>query len=141
MLEQFTAARRRARGDDAESKTHALTTCRRILESVADLVYPPQPESLLDSSGKARDVGQEKYVNRLWMFVAESTAGSTQSRLLLATLQDFGSRVDTVYSLTNKGVHADVTQAEVDTCVMQTYLLAGEILRMIEDSPKGDPAG
>ena len=90
--------------------------------------------------GKTRDVGPENYINRLWMFVAESTFGSTQSKLVLATLQDFGSRIDTVYSLTNKGVHADVAQAEVDRRVMQTYPLAGEILRIFEDSDKGDPA-
>jgi hypothetical protein len=60
--------------------------------------------------------------------VVDSMSGSTHSRLLLATLKDFGSRIDTVYSLTNMGVHDDVAQAEVDTCVMQTYLLAGEIL-------------
>jgi hypothetical protein len=140
VLEQFTAAYRRAREDDAESKTHALTTCRRILESVADVVYPARAEPVVDSSGKTRDVGPEKYVNRLWMFVAESTTGSTQSKLLLAMLQDFGSRIDTVYSMTSKGVHANVTQAEVDTCVMQTYLLADEILRIFEDTSKGDSA-
>jgi hypothetical protein len=38
-------------------------------------------------------------------------------------------------------VHDDVAQTEVDTCVMQTYLLAGEILRILEDSPESDPAG
>jgi hypothetical protein len=140
VIDQFTAAYRRAREDDAESKTHALTTCRRILESVADVVYPARAEPVGDSSGKTRDVGPDKYVNRLWMFVAESTSGSTQSKLLLATLQDFGARIDTVYSMANKGVHADVTQAEVDTCVMQTYLLAGEILRIFEDTSQGDPA-
>ena len=126
VLEQFTAAYRRAREDDAESKTHALTTCRRILESVADVVYPPRAEPVVDSSGKARKVGSENYINRLWMFVDASTSGSTHSKLLLVTLQDFGPRIDTVYALTNKGVHDDVAQAEVDTCVMQTYLLAGE---------------
>jgi len=139
VLEQFTAAYRRAREDDAESKTHALTTCRRILESVADVVYPPRPEPVVDASGKPRDVGPENYINRLWMLVADSMSGSTHSKLLLATLQDFGSRIDKVYSLTNKGVHDDVTQAEVDTCVMQTYLLAGEILRIFEGSSEGDP--
>jgi len=36
-------------------------------------------------------------------------------------------------------VHNDVAQAEVDTCVMQTYLLACETIRILEDSPKGDP--
>ncbi|HEY3772161.1 MAG TPA: hypothetical protein VGL69_04140 [Solirubrobacteraceae bacterium] len=140
VLEQFTAAYRRAREDDAESKTHALTTCRRILESVADVVYPARAQPVVDSGGTTRNVGPEAYVNRLWMFVADSMSGSTQSKVLLTTLQDFGSRIDKVYLLTNKGVHAAVTQAEVDTCVMQTYLLAGEILRIFEDTSKGDPA-
>jgi len=69
-----------------------------------------------------------------------SVLRSTHSKLLVATLQDFGPRIDTVYSLTNKGVHDDVAQAEVDTRVMQTYLLAGEILQIFEDSSKGGPA-
>jgi hypothetical protein len=43
--------------------------------------------------------------------------------------------------MTNKGVHDDVGQAEVDTCVMQTYLLAGEILRILGNSSNGDPVG
>lgn len=139
VLEQFTAAYRRAREDDPESKTHALTTCRRILESVADVVYPPRAQPVTDASGKPRDVGPANYINRLWMFMGDSMAGNTQSKLLLATLKDFGDRIDTVYALTNKGVHDDVAQAEVDTCVMQTYLLVGEILRIFEDLPKGTP--
>ena len=140
VLEQFTAAYRRAREGDAESKTHALTTCRRILESVADVVFPPQTEPAVDSTGKSRKVGADNYVNRLWMFLDASMSASTHTKLLLTTLQDFGSRIDAVYSLTNKGVHSDVTQAEVDTCVMQTYLLAGEILRIFENSSKADLA-
>ena len=140
VLEQFTAAYRRAREDDAESKTHALTTCRRILESVADVVYPARAQPVVEPGGTTRNVGPEAYVNRLWMFVADSMSGSTQSKVLLTTLQDFGSRINKVYLLTNKGVHANVTQAEVDTCVMQTYLLAGEILRIFEDTSKGDSA-
>ena len=39
-----------------------------------------------------------------------------------------------------EGVHSDVAQAEVDTCVMQTYLLAGEILQIFQDSSKSDPS-
>ena len=33
-----------------------------------------------------------------------------------------------------------MTQGEVDTCVMQTYLLASEILRVFEDLGKDAPA-
>jgi hypothetical protein len=74
----------------------ALTTCRRILESVADAVYPPRTESVVDASGRPRNVGPENYINRLWMFIADSMSGSTHSKVLLATLQDLGSRVDKV---------------------------------------------
>ena len=94
VLEQFTAAYRRAREDDAESKTHALTACRRILESVADVVFPPQAEPAVDPTGKSRKVGAENYVNRLWMFLDASMSASTHSKFLLATLQDFGSRIE-----------------------------------------------
>jgi hypothetical protein len=136
VLDQFTAAYRRAREDDPESKSHALTTCRRVLESVADVVYPARAEPVVGSGGQSRNVGADKYVNRLWAFVDDSTSGSTHSKLVLATLQDFGARIDAAYVMTNKGVHADVSQAEVDTCVMQTYLLAGELLRIFEDASR-----
>lgn len=62
------------------------------------------------------------------------------SRFSVRTLQDFGSRIDKVYAPTNKGVYDGVAQAEVDPCVMQTYLLAGEILQILEDSSKGGPS-
>jgi len=140
VLDQFTAAYRRAREDDAESKTHALTTCRRILESVADVVFPPRKEPVIDSSGKSRKVDQDSYKNRLWMFLDSSMSGNTHSQILLATLVDFGSRIDRIYEMTNKGVHNNVTQSEVDTCVMQTYLLAGETLRVFEESSTVEPA-
>lgn len=138
VLDQFTAAYRRARDDDAESKTHALTTCRRILEAVADIVYPPRTEKVEDSRGNLRNVGATAYINRLWIFTETVLCGNTHSEILLATLGDFGARIDKVYAMTNKGVHAEVTQAEVDTCVMQTYVLAGEILRVYEESTKAD---
>ena len=51
-------------------------------------------------------VGAENYVERLWMFLDASMSASTHSSILLATLQDFGSRIDKIYSLTNKGCTA-----------------------------------
>ena len=138
VLDQFTAAYRRAREDDAESKTHALTTCRRILEAVADIVYPPRTQKVEDSRGNLKNVGATNYINRLWMFLDVTMSGNTHSDILLATLLDFGTRIDKVYAMTNKGVHADVTQAEVDTCVMQTYLMAGETLRVYEECTNDD---
>lgn len=140
VLEQFTAAYRRAREDDAESKTHALTTCRRIIEAVADVVFPPQKQPVTDSSGKPRNVGSAAYKNRLMMFLDSALSGNTHSKTVLAMLEDLGNRLDAVYEMTNKGVHSGVTQAEVDMCVMQTYLLTGEVIRIFEETSEVDAA-
>ena len=79
VLDQFTAAYRRAREDDAESKTHALTTCRRILEAVADVAYPARTEKVQDSTGKVRSVGATDYINRLWIFLDVAMSGSSHA--------------------------------------------------------------
>ena len=56
-----------------------------------------------------------------------------------ARRSSFGWRLGAL-RVRREGVHSDVAQAEVDTCVMQTYLLAGEILQIFQDSSKSDPS-
>lgn len=130
VLEQFTAAYRRMGEGDIEARTHALTSCRRILKSVADVVYPAQQQQVVDRSGAPRDVSDDKYVNRLWQFLGDALEGETVRRSMHTTLEDVGNRIDKLYSLACKGVHDEVSIAEVEWCVVQTYLLAGEILRL-----------
>ena len=62
----------------------------------------------------------------------EQIGRSTSGELLLANVQDLGNRIDRLYKLTNKGVHAEVSVFEVNQCLIQTYILVGDILR-IED--------
>jgi hypothetical protein len=129
VLEQFTAAYRRMNEGDVESRSHALTSCRRILKAIADLVYPPQSTPVIDRTGSSRDVSDEKYVNRLWLFIDDQLAGSTAAKSMHATLSEVGTRIDRLNELANKGVHAEVTVDEVEWCVVQTYILTGEVLR------------
>jgi len=129
VVEQLNAAYRRSTEGDRESLTHALTSCRRILRSVADVVYPPRRQPVVDAQGKFRVVGPEQYCNRLWQFLLAETSGhQTAARLFHANLEDVGTRLDRLYELASKGVHDEVTQEEVDLCVIQTYLLTGEVL-------------
>jgi hypothetical protein len=43
-----------------------------------------------------------------------------------------GKRVAAVNELANKGVHADIGEYEVDSCVVQTYLVVADLLRIRE---------
>lgn len=49
-----------------------------------------------------------------------------------ADRQDVDARLKALNELASKGVHADVTTYEVDTCVVQTYLLVADELRVRE---------
>jgi hypothetical protein len=50
------------------------------------------------------------------------------------TLEEVGKRLDRLNDLGNKGVHDSTSVQELEWCVIQTYLLAGEVLQL-KDAP------
>jgi len=132
-IEQFISVYRRLSEGDSEAHAQALTSCRRILKSLADALYPPRERPIVGPDGKERSLTEDKYVNRLWQYVADRVGGSKSGDLLLAQLQDLGNRIDRLYDLACKGVHDVVSEFEVNQCVIQTYLTVGDILRLSEE--------
>ena len=130
--EQFSAAYRRLGEGGSEAKSQALLSCRRILKSVADHVYPPRKQPIMDHDGKIREVTDSHFVNRLWQFVSDAVGGRVSGDLLLSQINDLGNRIDGIYDLATKGVHADVSEFELNQCVIQTWFLVGDILRLEE---------
>jgi hypothetical protein len=108
-LEQLVAAYRRVGEGDSEAGSHALLSCRRVLKSLADRLYPAREEPIIGSDGQEKKLTEEKYIARFWQFVAERVKGRTAGDLLLAQVNDTGNRIDRLYDLVSKGVHADVT--------------------------------
>jgi hypothetical protein len=131
VLTQFTAAYERMMQGDMEARTHALTSCRRIFKSIADRVYPAQPKPALGGAANSRDLSDDKYINRLRQFISDSSVGDTFKRSMHASLSDVGTRITKLYDLACKGVHDEVSIDEVEWCVVQTYLIVGEILRLV----------
>lgn len=115
-----------------ETFAHSLLTCRRILKSFADKIYPSPKEPILGSDGKERILDNEKYIGRIWQFIYESIGKETSTNLLKSRLEDLGHRVDHIYNLTNKGIHADVGLQEANQCIIQTYLIINDILMIKE---------
>lgn len=107
---------------DPEATSHALTTCRRVIESFANSVFPPQSESALIGQ-QAVQVGEQQVLNRLRVYAYRCVGqGSRYERLhkVLATL----------WGRVSAGVHSDVDASEARALVLQTYLLLGEILSL-----------
>ncbi|PVW04416.1 hypothetical protein DEA06_10470 [Microbacterium sp. Gd 4-13] len=140
-LEQFQAAYRRLKDGGDEDRAHALTSCRRVLKTLADQLYPASSEPVTGFDGKARVLDDAKFVNRLVQYVAETVGKHENGAVVQAALEDIGARLGALNELASKGVHAEVTTYEVDTCVVQTYLVVADVLRIRERAAPPERGG
>lgn len=132
--EQLAAAYSRRAANDAEARSHALTSCRRALKSLADALYPASVEPVVGLDGKDHEVTDDKFMNRLIQFASNRSRslGAAERAVLLAQIPHLGQMLDGLNELASKGVHGSTTDAEVDHCIIQTYLLIGDLLRLAE---------
>lgn len=134
ILEQFKVVYRRIEEGDDEALSQALTSCRRILKGVADAVYPAGTSPVVGSDGKTRMLTDDKFIARLHQYCFEAVGGSAADHLLLLQINEIGSRLDRLNDLSSKGVHASVSLEEAERCIVQTYLVIGDVLRLEEAS-------
>ncbi|BDZ69750.1 hypothetical protein [Methanobacterium petrolearium] len=133
-LNKFITAYKRINEKDIESRSQALLSCRRILKSVADNIYPPHEEFIKGTDGKERKLTDDKYINRILQFVTENSKGSAEKGLSIAEIEYLGNKLNKIDDLASKGVHSDVSEFEVNQCVIQTYLVIGDILHLTDNS-------
>lgn len=131
-LEQFQAAYRSLADGGNEDRAYALLSCRRVLKTMADELYPSSSEPVTGTDGKRRVLSDGAFVNRLLQYVGETIGMHESGAVVQATLMDVDARLSALNALASKGVHADVSTYEVDTCVVQTYLVVADLLRMRE---------
>jgi hypothetical protein len=127
---QFRSAYERLGAGDEEALSHALLSCRRILKSVADALYPARNDPIVCTDGKERKLTDERYINRLIQFAGERVGKHGAGEVLQASLVELGPKLSAIDGLASKGVHASVTVAEVEFCILQTYLVIGEIIQI-----------
>jgi hypothetical protein len=128
--EQLVAISERLRENMSESRSSALTSCRRLLMTVADSLFPAQSEPWKDSKGKLRSVGTEEYKNRLLAYIDTRISSDSSLAILRAEIEHLAARLDAVYEKSCKGVHAEISGEEARLAVIQTYLFIGEIARL-----------
>ncbi|WP_444927176.1 hypothetical protein ACJJI4_04190 [Microbulbifer sp. TRSA002] len=132
IAEQLMLAFKSVSSDKEEEWSQSLTTCRRLLEGLADELYPPSKEKF-----NGRPVGQAQYVNRLWAFMDNSIQSDSNKNLAKSHIDFLGSWLEKVNKLANKGVHAELEQLEAVKSVFHTYLVVADILNYLEGSGTG----
>jgi hypothetical protein len=122
VLEQIPSVMSRLAEGNQESISQALTTCRRILESFADSIFPPI-EDTIEIGGNQLSLNASKYQNRINAYIHQRIESSTRKIRFRQNLSNLFDRVST-------GVHKDVTAEEARALFLNTYLIIGEILHL-----------
>lgn len=130
-LEQLRSVEDRLGEQNAESLSQAMLTCRRLLMTVADVVFPASKDSYVDSSGTPRAVGNDEYKNRLLAFVEQRLKKDVDQTLVRVDMQHLAARLDRLYENTCKGTHASVSVSEVRQTIIHTYLFLAEIAESV----------
>lgn len=135
--EQLLAIHERLREGDTEALAQAMTSCRRLICTVADAVFPPRDELYTDPSGKNHKVGSDEYKNRLLAFIETRNNGVMNIDILISELEHLAARLDAVYEKMCKGIHAHVSRDEARLAIIHTYIFIAEVARVVsfDESP------
>jgi hypothetical protein len=92
-----------------EAISHALTSCRRIIDSFADSVFPAQAAPVLIGN-QSISVAADKPKNRLLAYVHGKVSGSRYDRIRRSLFD--------LYERVSAGVHSDIVLTEAKALVL-----------------------
>ncbi|MDB5730181.1 MAG: hypothetical protein JWQ03_76 [Variovorax sp.] len=131
--QMLSAVYENLQSENSEDWSNAVHSCRRILQALADALYPSRAEKVVEVNGKSRTIklGPDNYVNRLIAFLEEHSDSERFQAIVGSHLGFIGERLDSVFQAAQKGSHSTiVTRVEADRYVVYTYLVVGDILAL-----------
>lgn len=122
IIEQIPSVIARLSDSDKESISQALTTCRRVIDSFANNIYPSSDETI-NIGGNELSLKADKVLNRLNAFVHQNSSSESRKNRIRQNLKNLYDRV-------SAGVHSDVDAQEAKNLFFNVYLILGEILTL-----------
>jgi hypothetical protein len=132
-VQKLSAVHDNLRSENPEDWSNAVHSCRRILQDLADAIFPSQEDRIINSGGKQKTIklGKDNYINRLITFVEDNSTSKRYQHIVGSHLGFLGDRLDSVFQAAQKGSHDTiVTKEEADRYVVYTYLIVGDILSL-----------
>ncbi len=133
-VKRLTSIYENLHSENPEDWSNAVHSCRRILQDLADVVFPAiDEERIVKFEGKTRTIKLSKnnYINRIMAFVQDSSDSERFQDLVGSHLVFLGDRLDSIFKASQKGSHTVIiNRKEADRYVVYTYLLVGDILSL-----------
>lgn len=125
VLEQIPTVMERLSSGNSEAISHALTTCRRVIESFADAIYPPSDETIKIGNSDLK-LDASKHQNRINAYIYIRCKSKSR-------IQRFRQNLGNLFDRVSTGVHKDVSTEEAKALFLNTYLFLGEVLHLEDD--------
>lgn len=122
IIEQIPSVISRLAENNSESVSQALTTCRRIIDSFADHIYPATDSTII-IGGNEHSLKQDKVLNRINAYIYNNSESESRRKKIR-------QNVSNLYERVSAGVHSDVDSIEAKSLFFNTYLILGEILTL-----------
>lgn len=116
------------RGDE-ESMSHAVSSCRRALTALADVVEPPAPGTRSDHTGQERRVGRDEYKNRLLLHLEKRVTSKSGRKMSSRELDLLVHWLDALVDRLGKGVHDDSHYEDAAHIYYTTWGVIAEVVR------------
>ena len=133
-IQKFTAVSENLQSVNPEDWANAVHSCRRILQDLADVIFPSVDEGrIVKKDGKEITIklGKENYINRIVAFVQNKSDSERFEEIVGSNLRYLGDRLDSTFRAAQKGSHENImSRDEADRYVVYTYLLVGDILSL-----------
>lgn len=122
VLTKIPSVIARLKEENEEAVSQALTTCRRILETFADAIFPPSTGTF-EIGGNELSLDAGKHQNRINVYIAQRCESNSRRIRLRQNLANLFDRV-------SAGVHDDVSAQEAYSLFLNVYLFLGEVLHL-----------
>lgn len=130
-MKKFLAAYDRLKSENPEEWSQAMSSCRNVLKEFADYVFPARKENYERNNGEVISVTEDKYKNRLLAFI-DARAKGGKNEFISSRISDLEKRIHSLNDLLSKGTHEGLGQIDVNICVLDTYLLIGSLIGMVD---------
>jgi len=132
--QKFVAVYENLQSDNPEDWSNAVHSCRRILQDLADHLFPATatPRTKLVNGKELRvSLGVDNYINRLVCFTEDNSASERSEEIVGSQLKYLGDRLDSLFRAAQKGSHGIIsTRDEADRYVVYTYMLVADLLKL-----------
>ena len=128
-IEMIQSIQQGLSSENPEDWANSVHSCRRLIKTVADSLYPPSDEKI-KLNNKEFGVGEDQYINRLMIYIEKRKNNQTFGNVLKTNVDLIGNRIDALHGAANKGTHSNVSLYEATQYAIYTFLILGDILSL-----------